>query len=317
MTVKLHQLKYFLRVAEEGSISKAAILLGIAQPAISQNIASLEHHFQAKLFTRSSRGVTPTHEGKILMDYARTILLYVDRATSEIRDLEEGANGEVIVALPSASAVMLAGKLIRKLKVKHPHITLAITESMSGRTSDIISKGHADLALLPNGHLLQDVEAETVLTETLYFGGLETDNLLGTGEIDFGEVCNYPLIMPVKPNFVRHTLEQAAFDHGYQLNIMAEQSSSRLLQGLLAEGIGYSVLTWPSFYRNFKKGGFFVKKIINPEFPRALTIAWQKKGFLSERVLMVRAVLREVVVEAHTEGIMRGTVAVFSEGAKT
>ncbi len=309
-SVKLHQLKYFLCVAEEGSISKAASLLGVAQPAISQNIANLEHHFQSKLFTRSSKGVTPTHQGKILMDYARTILRQVDRATSEIRNLNEGASGEVIVALPSASAAMLAGRLIKKIAENYPDITLSVTESMSGRTSELITKGHADLALVPNGHLLQEVEAETVLIESLHFGGLETGHLSGTGEVDFAEVCSYPLILPVKPNFVRGTLEHSAFDHGYELNIIAEQSSGRLLQSLLADGIGYSVLTWPSFYANFKKGGFFVKKVVNPEFPRPLTIAWQKQGLLSERVRAVRDALREVVIQSHAEGILQGRLEI-------
>lgn len=308
MTIKLHQLKYFLHVAEEGSISKAAGLLNVAQPAVSQNIASLEHHFQSRLFTRSSRGVTPTREGKVLLEYARTILLQVDRATSEIRSLDAGASGEVIVALPSASAVILASRLIRAVAASYPDITLSITESMSGRTSEIITEGHADLALVPNGHLLRDVEAETVLTESLHFGGLETDTLSGTGEIDFEEVCKHPLIMPVKPNFVRGSLEQAAFDRGYPLNIVAEQSSGRLIQTFLADGLGYSVLTWPSFYANFRNGGFFVKKIVNPEFPRPMTLAWQKKGLERERTRAVRQVLREVVRQAHADGFLRGTL---------
>lgn len=310
--VKLHQLKYFLCVAEEGSISKAAVLLGVAQPAISQNIASLEHHFQSKLFTRSSRGVTPTREGKMLMEHTRTILRHVDRATSEIRDLHDGASGEVIVALPSASAALLAGRLILKVAENYPNIKVSVTESMSGQTSEMISKGHADLALVPNGHLLQGVEAEIVLTESLHFGGLENDELSGTGEIDFRDVCDYPLIMPVKPNFVRGTLEQSAFDHGYELNIIIEQASGRLIQSLLADGLGYSVLTWPSFYTNFNNGGFFVKKVVNPEFPRPLTIAWPKHVSPSEKVLAVRKVLRKVVAQAHADGILQGQLEVPS-----
>ena len=305
-SVKLHQLKYFVRVAEEGSISKASVLLGVAQPAISQNVASLEHHFQAKLFDRSSRGVTLTHEGKMLMDYARTILRQVDRATTEIRNMKEGVRGEVIVALPSASALMLSSKLVRRVANEYPEVKLSVTESMSGQTADTISKGHADLALVPNGHLLRDVEAETVLIETLHFGGLETEELRGRDDIDFSEVCRYPLILPIKPNFVRGTLEQAAFDHGLELNIVAEQSSSRLLQGLLADGIGYSVLTWPSFYMNLQNDKFTVKKVVNPEFSRPLTIALPAKGVLSERVVTVRNLLREIIAEAHAEGILRG-----------
>lgn len=316
-SVKLHQLRYFLRVAEEGSISKAATLLHVAQPAISQNIASLEHHFQAKLFNRSSRGVTPTEEGKMLMTYARTILRHVDRATSEIRNLNDGERGEVVVALPSASAVMLSSKLIRRVSAEYPDIKLSMTESMSGATAETISKGHADLALVPNGHLLQGVEAEPVLTEPLFFGGVETEELHGGGEIDFSEVCRYPLILPTKPNFVRGTLEQAAFDHGFELNIIAEQSSSRLLQGLLADGIGYSVLTWPSFYMNYERGGFFVKEVVNPSFPRPLTIAWPASGVLSERVVRVRTLLREVIIEAHAEGILKGLLEDPQLGTKS
>jgi LysR family nitrogen assimilation transcriptional regulator len=269
-------------------------------------MASLEHHFQAKLFNRSSRGVTLTHEGRMLMEYARTILRQVDRATSEIRNMKEGVGGEVILALPSASALMLASKIVRRVSKEYPEIKLSITESMSGQTADTISKGHADLALVPNGHLLRDVEAETVLIETLHFGGLETDDLKGMDDIDFKDVCRYPLILPIKPNFVRGTLDQAAFDHGLELNIVAEQTSSRLLQGLLADGIGYSVLTWPSFYMNLQRGGFCVKKVVNPEFSRPLTIAWPSRGVLSERVVTVRNLLREAIAEAHAEGIMKG-----------
>ena len=305
-TVKLHQLRYFLKVAEEGSISKASILLGIAQPAISQNILSLEHHFQAKLLNRGSRGVTLTHEGEMLIHHARTILRQVDRATAEIRNSNEGASGEVMVALPSASATVLAAPLIRKVAEQYPNIKLSLTESMSGQTSETISKGHADLALVPNGHLLPGVEAETVLTESLYFGGVETPELQGDGEIEFRDVCKYPLILPVKPNFVRGTLEQAAFDQGFELNIIAEQSSGRLLQNLLGEGLGYSVLTRTPFHANLANGGFFAKRVINPEFRRPLTIAWQKHGQLSDRVRYVRRAVREVVREAHESGIMRG-----------
>lgn len=305
-SVKLHQLKYFVRVAEEGSISKASVLLGVAQPAISQNVASLEHHFQAKLFDRSSRGVTLTHEGQLLMEYARTILRQVDRATTEIRSMKQGVAGEVIVALPSASALMLSSKLVRRVAQDYPEIKLSVTESMSGQTADTISKGHADLALVPNGHLLPHVEAETALIESLYFGGLETDELYGDDDISFSDVCRYPLILPIKPNFVRRTLEHAAFDHGLELNIVAEQSSSRLLQGLLADGFGYSVLTWPSFHMNRQNSNFIVKKVVNPEFARPMTIAWPAKGGLSERVVTVRNLLREIIAEAHAEGILKG-----------
>lgn len=305
-SLKLHQLKYFIRVAEEENISRAATILGVAQPAISQSIANLEHHFQAKLFIRSSRGVTPTHEGKLLMDYARTILRQVDSATNEIRDFKGTVGGEVTVALPSASAALLAGRLIRRVAEFHPTIRLSLTESMSGRTSELISKGHVDLALVPNGHLLSDVEAETILTESLYFGGLETEELAGEAPIEFNKVCNYPLILPVKPNFVRGTLEQAAFDQGHELNIVAEQSSGRLLQTLLADGIGYSVLTWPSFYLNFMRGGFVVREVVKPSFRRPLTIAWQKKGLRSDRVRGVHRILRDIVHELHSEGVFRG-----------
>ena len=311
-SVKLQQLVYFLRVTEEGSISRAAELLHVAQPAISQNMASLEHHFQAKLLNRTSRGVTPTDEGKILMEYARTILRHVDRATSEIQNLNEGAEGEVTVALPSASSVLIATRLVRRVFEIHPEIRLSISESMSGQTAETISKGHADLALVPNGHLLPNVQAETVLIEPLYFGGLETDELRGTGEIEFSDVCRYPLIMPTKPNFVRRTLEQAAFDHGYKLNIVAEQISSRLLQGFLAGGLGYSVLTWPSFHNNLQAGGFFVKEVVNPSFRRPLTIAWPAAGVMSKRVATVRNLLRVVVVEAHSEGLMKGQLDISS-----
>lgn len=304
--IKFRQLTYFLKVVEVGSISKAAIKIGVAQPALSQNIADLENRFQVKLLTRSSRGVTPTLAGEKLVEHAQTILRQVNQAYLEIRYLNQTPRGEVVVALASASSIFFAAPLIMAVAKEYPDIKVKIIESMSFKTSELISHGHADLALIPNGHLLDGVDAETVMIEYLFFGGRADKNLKGDDPIDLKNVCKYPLIMPIRPHYARNTLEQAAFDNGYGLNIQVDQDSGRIIQCLLDAGLGYSVLPWPAFYANYVKGKFVVKKVINPELPRPLTIAWQKHKTLSDPIIIVRDKLRILVRTLHKKGILRG-----------
>ena len=255
---------------------------------------------------RTPRGVTPTPAGDKLGEHARTILRQVDQASLNIQNMNQTPRGEVVVALASASSPFLAAPLVKAGAESHPDIKITIKESMSIRTSELITQGHADLALIPNGHLLEGVDAEHVMTEHLYFGGKVDENFTGDDPIDLEEVCKHPLIMPTQPHYARNTLVQAAFDYGYELDIQADQDSGRLIECFLDEGLGYSVLPWPSFYAKYSIGEFFSKKIINPEMPRPVTIAWQSHKQLSNSFIAVRDELRRLVKKLHKQGVLRG-----------
>ena len=81
----VRQLRYFVAIAEEGSLSAAAQRLNVAQPALSQHVIALEGRLEVKLLERSPRGVTLTQPGEVLLAHARSILAALDDARAAVR----------------------------------------------------------------------------------------------------------------------------------------------------------------------------------------------------------------------------------------
>src|SRR5258707_3611917 len=97
----VRQLRYFVRIAELGSVSAASHRLGVAQPSLSQHIKHLEQELGVDLLIRSSRGVSLTDSGQILLYHATSIVNAVDVAVPEIKDRSGAASGSVSIGVPS------------------------------------------------------------------------------------------------------------------------------------------------------------------------------------------------------------------------
>src|SRR5690554_2306082 len=97
--MELRQLRYFVAASEAGSLLKASGRLHIAQPALGQQIAALEHELGARLFDRSSRGVTLTEAGKVFLEHAQVVLADAERARLAVRESTKVPRGDVALGL--------------------------------------------------------------------------------------------------------------------------------------------------------------------------------------------------------------------------
>lgn len=304
--ITLHQLNCFLKILDAGSFTKAAAEIGIAQPALSLHINKLEHLMQVQLLERSSKGAVATAAGEKLREHAITILRQTEQAVMDVRNQEDDLSGTVSIAMPFAASQLFIVPLLKATKEKYPGINIVIRESMSLKISDIVTGGHADLALLPNGHRIRGLATETLLSEHLFFGGLRDENFSDDAPIPLAEVCKYPLVLPFRPNSSRITLEQAALDNGYSLDVRAEQDTGRMINHLVEAGLGYSVMSWSAFYKKWQEGTFFAKKIIDPELPRQFTVAWPKSKTLTPRILAIKDELRTILHDLHAQAVLVG-----------
>lgn len=304
--ITLHQLNCFLKILDAGSFSRAAAEIGIAQPALSLHIKKLEHLMQVQLLERSSKGVVATAAGEKLREHAITILRQTEQAVKDARSSEDELNGTVSIALPFAASQFFIVPLIKATREKYPGINIVIRESMSLQIVDIVTGGHADLALLPNGHRIRGLSTETLLHEHLFFGGVRDDTFSDDTPITLAEVCRHSLVLPFRPNPSRVTLEQAALDNGHSLDVRAEQETGRMINYLVEAGLGYSVMSWSAFYRKWQEGTFFVKKIIEPELPRQFTVAWPKSKPLTPRILAIKEELRAILRDLHAQAVLVG-----------
>ena len=144
-----------------------ARLLGIAQPAISRQIRSLEVELRQNLLLRNGRGATPTEAGKRLLEHARGILQQVDRARREVDETKDAPVGHVVVGLPPTVARHLTLPVVREFRQRYPGGSLSIVEGLSATIHEWLLVGRVDVGVVYNPVASPAVDARPLLEEQL------------------------------------------------------------------------------------------------------------------------------------------------------
>ena len=118
--MELRHIRYFLAVAEEGSFTKAADKLCIAQPPLSRQIRDLEEELDAQLFIRKARGLALTEEGERFLQYALRIRQLSDQSVEDIREMSEGLSGKLYLATVEGHAPEMFAQWMVDFKEKYP-----------------------------------------------------------------------------------------------------------------------------------------------------------------------------------------------------
>src|ERR1700712_4569793 len=147
-SVQLQQLAYFVAVAEARNFTRAAALMGVAQPSLSQQIQALERDLGARLFDRLPGRIGLTSAGEELLPLARRILADSDNARRVVRELNDLDRGRVTLgATPSLCTGLLPG-MLAAFRRSHPRVALAVTEGGSRDLQAQLTGGALDLALI-------------------------------------------------------------------------------------------------------------------------------------------------------------------------
>ncbi|WP_309680014.1 LysR family transcriptional regulator, partial [Polaromonas sp.] len=144
--MELRQLRYFVRIVELGSMSRAAVDLDLVQSALSQQISRLESELSTRLLQRSSKGVVPTEAGLAFFREAQLTLRHAEQAVRAAQ--QSRLSGTVSVGLASTTAVVLGVPLMRAMRERYPDVRLHLVESMSGHLTSMLNSRQLDLAVL-------------------------------------------------------------------------------------------------------------------------------------------------------------------------
>src|SRR5580765_4259910 len=167
--MELRHLRYFVAVAEEGHMTRAAERLGIQQPPLSQQIRALESELQVQLFRRKPRGVELTQAGHALLTEAQSILQQVEHAVAATRRTARGEAGRIGLGFTSsASFHPFVPRLIRQYREAHPLVALSLEESGTGELVDALRQERLDAAIVrsPIGPV-PDITVHAVLEEAM------------------------------------------------------------------------------------------------------------------------------------------------------
>src|SRR5437773_4953197 len=147
LSMEIHQLRYFVAVADEGSFSRAAAKVRVAQPSLSQQIRKLEAEIGQPLFDRLPRSVVLTEAGRCLLEYARQILASIGDARRCVDELKGEVAGDVAVgAIPTVAPYVLP-ELVVTFQNHYPDVTLPIVDDVTEGIARRIELGELDVAL--------------------------------------------------------------------------------------------------------------------------------------------------------------------------
>jgi LysR family transcriptional regulator, nitrogen assimilation regulatory protein len=270
--MELRQLRYFVAVVECGSLSRAASLVHIVQPALSQQMVQLEQELGAQLLQRSVRGVTPTPAGQAFYQHARQLL----KLAGETRDVVHNASGEVgghvKLGLPSSLALVLVGPLIAVLEERFPRIVLEVYESPSSYLAAHLINQQVDLSVLVDDITLPGIHAEPLMDERLYFVQPRRNPVLAGDAVDLQQLAGIPLMLTTQATTLRHLVDRAFAQAGVVASIKAQASSIQTLLVMVAQGgagtiVPRSALAWHS------AADLLQASVITPHLVRRATLA--------------------------------------------
>jgi len=166
--MQFRQLRYFVRIVEAGSFSRAASIVHIAQPALSQQIAELEERLGVSLLQRSARGVRPTAAGEILYTKASEILHRLDRLPGLVRSSGGEPEGVVGLGIMASLAPKMVGGILQECRTIMPKVTIRVTDGDSFGLERKIALGALDLGILYEDEFLTPLTRKPLFTQKLH-----------------------------------------------------------------------------------------------------------------------------------------------------
>lgn len=146
--MEIRTLRYFLAVAREENMTRAARLLHVTQPALSKQLKALEEELGKKLFTRHSFSIKLTEEGMLLRNRAEDLVSMADKIENEFLSLDEITGGNLYLGLAESYQISFLAREIRKLKEKYPDLKYHITSGDTEQVAEKLDKGLLDFAVL-------------------------------------------------------------------------------------------------------------------------------------------------------------------------
>lgn len=263
----LKQLEYFVRVAESGSFTRAAQVLGVAQPALSRQVRLLEVELRQNLLKRNGRGATPTQAGQVLLEHGRGILHQVERAREELARVRGGLTGRVALGLPPSVARVLTVPLTRAFRQQMPEAQLSISEGLSSAMQENLHNGRLDIAVLYNPRPMAGIELHPLLDEPLVLVQPRPPGLAEEPPplpMALQALASLPLVIPSRPNAIRMHVESEMAAVGCSPRIALEVDGVSAILDLVADGAGCAVLSRHAVMRSVRPSAYAVRPIGDP-----------------------------------------------------
>ncbi|MEU5564152.1 LysR family transcriptional regulator [Micromonospora musae] len=302
MNVQLHQLRYFVAVAEVRHFTQAADIVGITQPSLSKQIHALEGDLGAPLFERVRGNIALTAAGEVLLPLARRILADVDTATREVQELVGLRRGRVRIGATPSLATSLAPPVLRRFRDAHPAVDLRVEEGGSQDLVRDLLRGDLDLALIimPAQGADPGLRVDPILRESLVVASAADAETGATGgELRITDLRDRPMVMFREGYDLRDATIQACRAAGFEPTFAVDGGEMDAVLSFVEAGLGIALV--PGIVVS-RRPGVRITRLAPPGVTRTIAVARRRDVVPTNAGRELRRILLEYVRDATADG---------------
>lgn len=274
--MELRVLNYFLAIAREENITKAAQTLHVTQPTLSRQIAQLEEELGVKLFVRSNHNISLTEDGMILKRRAQEIISLADKTKKDFMNKEETLSGEIAIGSGEFQSTRFLSRLIAAFKEKYPLVRYEIYSGNTGNIQDNIERGLLDIGLINEPVDIRKYDFVSTSQKEKWGIMVKKDSeLAGKESIRPDELIGYPLIIP-SGDFIKSFIEKWFGEYASQMNTVA--AVNLLYNGAMMVENDIGVLMCIKLNSEYKNLRFVP---LSPAVEAGTALAWKKEQIFS------------------------------------
>lgn len=319
--MELRQLRYFVRIVELGSMSRAALDLDMVQYALSQQVSRLESELSTRLLQRTPRGVVPTEAGVAFFREAQLTLRHAEQA---VRSAQQARlSGSVSVGLAPTTSAMLGLPMMQAMRARYPDVRLHMVEGMSGHLTDMLNARALDMAVLFDARLHggqaraggRRWQVHPLIEEELFLiraRGHHPEPL--PPQMALADLAGESLILPTGLHGLRSTLDTAFSQARFTPHLVLEVDSLSMVMAAVDAGLGSTVQPWASMGRYADAAQRFEwSRITDKDALRTNLLCSLSEDELSPAALAARVVLIDCVRQLLRGGAWAGTALIHHE----
>jgi DNA-binding transcriptional LysR family regulator len=249
MDLSSPSLRSFLQVAQLQSVSAAAKVLGLTQPAVTKQIRALEAGLECALLERAGRGIRLTAAGELLAEYGRRSAAVLSEFVQVLGDLQQGQGGKLVIGAGVTTSVLLLPSWLRELGRRFPGIDVSVRTGTSRDVEAWVAAAEVDLGFVTSEPRRAELVARTVFEEEIV---LVVEPAAARRErVRLEEL---PLILFPRSTGFRSYLEQRWLERGLSPRVKMETDSVEAIKSFVAVGLGASFLPLSTVEEELRRG---------------------------------------------------------------
>jgi LysR family hydrogen peroxide-inducible transcriptional activator len=254
LSMEIHQLRYFVAVAEEGSFSNAAEREHVSQPSLSQQIQKLEAELNQQLFDRLPRSVVLTEAGRSLLPYARQILSAIADAGRSVSALEHEVAGRLSVGATPSIALCVLPRLIGSFQRSYPNVTFELFEDMTDKLAQQLEDGTLDVVLASSGDNAPTLSHYSLGKEPLLMLLPEKHRLARRKTIKWSDLASEKFLLLHEGHSLSIQVRRLLVANNLNPEIVLQGAQLVTIARMVAAGLGVTVIPKMMVETEFIKG---------------------------------------------------------------